>query len=402
MPSQTESNEHGGGVAIKISTGPKVYSLTSPPSEPEPKPPKELLAKAMSYADRTILVTVPFPDSVELIGDVMNHHLHSPDDSGKSAKAKYKELDEETRSWVEGFKKGESFSQYLQKSTTGPKAYAIFRLPYDPVQPLNRAHLHLFRTPGTDYGAWTVKLSFSAIKAGADGLVKLISGADDPLGNINLLKMLPDMRVSRIDAAVDLIGANPLDLIAHVAKPGKRMVYVGNSGSPESLYLYERKKPLTGPPKSFSYKTLGPLRMKIYERRDYHRQLLLQPPYGDCPVTRIEIERRWKQKKQRPFLANIGTLPNFFQGRRVAYAPTVAASESSAYQAQWIQFCMAAFGAGVWPAQSRWNVGQGLSMRKRHDDCQGNLIDDSCWSGWLAGIDVSGLGKWVTIANLEN
>lgn len=277
-------------MAVKLSSGGELgSSLTSPPEHPYPKPPPELIAKTVSYGDRDIIVTVPFPDSIVLITDVFNQHLKQPYATGKGAKWTYKEIDDDLKQWVQGFKTGDSYFDPAPKVIGGPKASAVFRIAYDENQPLNRARLSLSRVPGPDYGVWSARLEFSASKAGPSGLVKLMSRVDDAL-NLNFAALLATFRVSRIDPAIDLIGAEPLDVIAHVPNPGKRLVYIGDNGRPESMYLYEKKKPLEQPPQSMAYKTTGPLRLKLYERKAAFKQLLLTPPYGECPVTRIEYD----------------------------------------------------------------------------------------------------------------
>ena len=71
---------------VKVTTGEPVYSLTSPPEQPEPYPPAELIAKVVEYDDRKIIVTVPVVDTIELIVDIINEMHGSPDTSYKSAK----------------------------------------------------------------------------------------------------------------------------------------------------------------------------------------------------------------------------------------------------------------------------------------------------------------------------
>lgn len=200
--------------------------------------------------------------------------------------------------------------------------------------------------------------------------------------------------VARIDSAIDCIGATPLDLIAHIPKPGKRMVYVGAHGTPESVYFYELKKHLVAPPKTLGVKTMGPHRLTLYERRAYHLQLSLQPPYGPCPVTRAEVTKRWTKK--RPFLAEVPTLANLFVGRRVAYAAAVPAGDKRA----WRQFCLAGFGGGVDKSFFSWFPGPGPKFAKAYSTCSGDLIDPSCWDRWLDGIEITGLSDWIEIAQV--
>jgi hypothetical protein len=380
-------------MAVQIKTGgTPVYSLTSPPEQPTPQPPSELIAKKMQYGDRAVLVTVPFPDSIELIAEVLNEHLLTPDTTGEGTKTIYKKIDTDLKNWAKSVKAGETLVP-VTSAWTGEKAKVVFDIQYDPDQPLNRARLTIFRKPTPDFGVWSVKYEFSASKAQAAGLVKLTSAFDDALP-IVFEKMLPDFRVSRVDPAIDLIGASPIDLIAHVPKPGKRMVFVGAGGQPESVYLYELKKPLLKPPASISKNTRGPLRLKLYERRDYFRQLALDPPYGDCPVTRVEIEMRWK--KHRPKLADLAKVKNAFAGRNVGYAAKLA--DEVPKPKDWLAFCLAAFGGGVATAQQKWQISSGLGYRKLYSSCPGDLINESCWDDWMAGLAITGLTAWIEAA----
>ena len=40
----------------------RLFPLTSPPKKPKPKPDEKFIGKVIEYADRTVLVSVPFPD----------------------------------------------------------------------------------------------------------------------------------------------------------------------------------------------------------------------------------------------------------------------------------------------------------------------------------------------------
>jgi hypothetical protein len=355
-----------------------------------------MIAEEMYYGDRTILVTVPFPDTIELTADILNEHMPAPAATGGGAKAIYAKIDQELMEWAAGTKKGETLASPKPYVKLGDKAVVQFDIAYDPAQPLHRARLTLARQTGTEYPVWTVKYEFSSSKAGPAGLVKLTSAFEQALP-FQFAAMLPAFRVSRVDPAIDLIGAYPIDLIAHIPKPGKRLVYVGVSGRPESVYLYDRKKPLEEAPSSLSYNTLGTLRLKMYERRDYMKQLKLPPPYGECPVTRIEIERRWRKKKQRPLLANLNLIANPLTDRRVSYAAALA--EQTSAPKEWLAFCLAAFGGGVTAAQWKWHAtAQGLKYRNLYRDVSGDLIHPGRWEGWTTGLDVTGLSSWIAAA----
>ena len=354
----------------------------------------------MTYEDRKIYVTVPFPDSIELITDVFNHHLLSPYAMGEGAKAIYGQIDDQLREWIQGYKTGEVVFFPSPRVTGGTKAQAVYLIAYDPVQPLHRARLTLSRREGDNYPVWSVKLEFSASKAGTTGLVQLTAAIDDALP-LNVNAVLGSFQVSRVDPAIDLIGAEPLDLIAHVPNPGKRLVYVGQHGRPESVYLYEAKKPIHAPPKSLTYNTRGPLRLKLYERREYFRQLMIAPPYGECPVTRAETEIRWKKKSQRPYLADLASISNLLEGRRVAYAAAIAKMAGIANEEDWVQFCLAAMGGGVSKSQSKWTLGAGFKYRALYSSCKGDLLNEAMWSRWADGIANTGLDKWLAIAEVN-
>ena len=80
-------------MAVNIQTGGKLlFPLTSRPAKPIPHPPVKLIAKTVSYGDRDIIVTIPFPDTIELVAVITNEVLAVPDWSGKSVKMAYSEL----------------------------------------------------------------------------------------------------------------------------------------------------------------------------------------------------------------------------------------------------------------------------------------------------------------------
>ena len=386
-------------MSVQVITGQQALSsLTSPPPKPNPKPSADLIAKTVEYADRKIEVTVPFPDTIELITDIFNHHFVVPYEAGGSVKKVFHQIDADLKEWVEGYKTGQTvFSPSPKISGSPTKRQVVYQIKYDSLQPLKVATVTLARRQGAEYGIWSVKVEFSASKAGPSGLAQLTSRIEDALP-LSMASLLGDLRLSRIDPAIDLIGARPIDLICHVPKPGKRLIYVGNSGKAESLYLYEKKKPLKKPPASIAYNTRGPLRLKVYERRSYHLQLALIPPYGPSPVTRAEIEMRWKKAKQRPSLAALADLPNLFVGRRVAYAAGAFPGLSLREHDDWVRYCLASMGGGSSAAQGSWKVAAGLKFLKAYVGCEGDLVNETAWEGWKDGIKHTGLDHWVSLA----
>jgi hypothetical protein len=68
---------------VRLTSGGKLlFPLTSPP----PKPDENLIAKIVTYDDREITVTVPFPDTLELVAEVVNDLLQVPDLRGNRSR----------------------------------------------------------------------------------------------------------------------------------------------------------------------------------------------------------------------------------------------------------------------------------------------------------------------------
>lgn len=378
-------------VAITKPGEPSLFPLTSPPKEPEPAPAEEILHKVVDCLDRKVWVTVPFPDHISLVADVLDEHMITPDQSQKSAKQIYKNLDQEISEALAAVPLGGDSQTILTSKTPGKKRRYVFTIRYDVAQPLNRAFLTLSRQPGDDYGIWTAKLEFNPFKAGTSGLQNIIEGFD-AVGFLDFDALLPDFQIARLDAAIDCIGAHPVDLIAHIPNRGKRLMFSGQNGRPETIYLYEPKAPLKKPPSQLGVKTTGPLRMTLYERTSYHRQLKLPLPYGPCPVTRAEVTVRWN--KGRPHFAALDAMKNLFKGRRVAYAAILPVKDKR----RWLSFCQAAVGLGPVATAEDWIMQGGLKYAQAYLGCQGNLIDETAWSEWERGLEITGLAAWIDAA----
>jgi hypothetical protein len=382
-------------LATKVTIGkPALFPLTSPPKQPSKKP-DEVVYSLKDYGDRQVWVSLPFPDSVELVCDLRPGHLAAKDASDKTLEVQFAELDKKLYDYIGGadvWPKPPHPVTLAKKSPVEVNRSATFFIKYDPDQPLNRATFTLRRCLDEGHGRWTAKLEFSARTAGKAGLSRLIDGVSKIVA-LSLPKMLPDMRVARLDVAVDCIGVVPIDLIVRVPDPGKRMTYLGDSGVPESHYLFARKPPPKKPPKKKSVRTRGAQRLTLYERRDYLRQLGLKPEFGDAPITRVEVAKRWS--KSRPKLSEIGIIKNMFVGRHVAYAAAARTPSSM----EWVRFCMAAFGAGVEKAMWLWLTRGGKVFATTYLKCKGDLVSPETWLAWGAGLKMTGLDGWVSLAS---
>lgn len=375
-------------VAITKPGEPGAFSLTSPPSvKGEPKLEDILLAKVMTYADRKVWVTHPFPDTLELVAHITNDLQLVPDQSGKSAKKLYAQLDEEMCGVISAPPLTEGCGVTLVKLIAPPHKNAVARFGID-YAPHQVAHFTLRRSPGTDFSTWTARLEFSPSRGGLAGLVAIEKGMELVAGILDFDKLLGAFVLARLDVAIDCIGALPLDLLARAPKEGKRVVYTQPGIGPETVYIRE-KTALPKLPLKKSAKTFGTLLLTLYERRAQHRQLGLPPPHGKWPVTRVEVRKRWSSK--RPSFRDLGELKNPFVKRHVAYAAAVPSKQP----ARWREFCLDAFIGGADFAQQYPYGPARLAMAKAYRTFKGDLIDSNNWDGWTVGLAQIGIDQWI-------
>jgi hypothetical protein len=373
--------------------GAGLSSLTSPPGSPTPEPDETLFLpeNVRKYPYRKVYVSLPFPDSLELQWPLLNEHTAQPDISGKPAKVIYAELDQELSGYLKEVTMADVDGVSIGKQyKTPPNLSTTFEINFTPGNPTDKAFYTVSRKVVDNLGVWSARLEFSARKAGPEGLAR-IEKAVNEVFSFRLHKMLPDMDVARLDVAVDMIGVEPLDLIGHVPKEGKRQVWIGDHGRPETVYFFEKKKPFQTPPKKVKVRTHGPQRLTLYERSAYEKQRGQPPSYGPAPVTRAEVSTRWTKK--RPPLKSLATCPNRFAGRRVAYAATINLKPRP-----WLAFCMAAFGAGLEAPRRFWWKEGGAKLLADYRDCEGDLVNEDTWVGWQGGLKYTGLEAWIATA----
>jgi hypothetical protein len=343
--------------------------------------------KKISYPDREIIVSVPFPDKVSLIAEIQNEHLWHPS-SASTKEVQQGKMNSDLIKWLES-QKTETNEGTAPHVTLGAKPSATFKIPIPGANHAS-AHLTVSRYP-YPAGAkrWFMRVEFNPARLGAEGVVQLTAQISQCLLPLIMFdKILPALRVSRVDVAVDCIGAQVIDLIVNIKKPGKRMIYVGEAGLPESVYFFGRK---TAPSKhvTMPLKTTGPVRLLVYDKRAECVQHNLPAPYGNAPVTRVEANRTWKQN--RPLLSELGGIENIFETHRVAYAPKVGE-----YRRDWKAYCRAAAGVGVSGAVSHPRE---LKFRQWHLECAGDLVDAQCWPEWGRGLAMTGMDKLIELAS---
>lgn len=133
----------------------------------------------------------------------------------------------------------------------------------------------------------------------------------------------------------------------------------------------------------------GPLRLRVYDRAARQRQLALPALYGPAPVTRVETSIRWKTG--RPHLSGLFEVSNRLDGVRVAYASAIQSKSAEA----WHDFCLKALAQGA--ANTYLPVGL-ITFLKLYEKCAGDLVNQTNWSEWDRGLEITGLAAWIATA----
>lgn len=169
----------------------------------------------------------------------------------------------------------------------------------------------------------TLRLEMNPRKLGEQGFKQLVSLMSPWFDIAGVAKAA---RVTGLDIAVDVVGLWVGDIIARHSKQGQRVQYIGTDGLLETVYV-NRKLPPYKPkidkwgvkkPKALSHPAGKPL-LKIYDRVREREKYGKNPPYGDAPVTRIELVRD-NFKKLR--LEDLSGLADQLSEVRAGYAPS--------------------------------------------------------------------------------
>jgi len=141
----------------------------------------------------------------------------------------------------------------------------------------------------------SLRLEMNPRKLGEQGFKQLISLMSPWF---DMARVAKAARVTGLDIAVDVVGLWVGEVIARHPKQGQRVQYLGTDGLLETVYI-NRKPPPYKPkvdqwgalkPKALSHPAGKPL-LKIYDRVREREKYGKNPPYGDAPVTRIELVR---------------------------------------------------------------------------------------------------------------
>jgi len=365
----------------------KSFPLTSPPPEPKNALDPNWIASEKHYGDRKLWITYPFPDKLNLVADLTDEMTLVPDVSGKSAKQIYYQFDHEISSHLKQYPKIPDDHISLVQLKGKHKPYgAVFQLGPESAR---LARLELSRRNGQDYPVWKLALTLNPCKVGAQQMLAIPELFENALWMFDFYKFLEATHITRVDCAIDIIGARPIDLICRIENPGKRMAFLDGKYGPESFYWFQKKEHPSAPPKSSNYKSQGPTRLLVYERRARAIQHGFQPPHGKTPVTRVEIKHMWKGAWH-PF-SSLPNLKNLISGREVAYASQPHLISSP----RWRELCERSWSMGADNLSIHSPLAKNLQLINEYHNIEPDLITSKNWIGWAKGLELTGITDWL-------
>ena len=224
-----------------------------------------------------------------------------------------------------------------------------------------------------------LRLEMNPRKLGPKGFKTLLAILNDPHGPFAGKAILQCARVTRIDIAIDLEGVQVDEVVAFHDSEQKRSMYIGTDGVIETLYIHG---------KSNKAKPAGKVLVSIYDRSKERIRKGKPPPFGQSPVTRIEVTRNLKAPYNS--LSKVAGLGDPFGSIRVGYL----------------------MAQGMKP-ENWWSEYVGLRRTKSHSSSVAllgldkataakfadgylvpipNLVSDgTTWQGWEQGLKVTGM-----------
>lgn len=361
------------------------FPLTSPP-KPYALDSLEWIDREINFTDRKLGITHPFPDKIDLIAPISLESHCVPDVSAKSVHQKAQELDQDIRLHLKSFPAVDG----IHLSKLWP--------PYDPQRAVVRltegschlAHIEIWRKKGSSFWSWFFKLSFNPRKLGPEGLDQLGEKFELAFGFLRLGVLLQTSELSRLDATVDVIGASPIDLIARIPSQGKNITY-SSPAAIETILFHEAKQAT-----SKSLKTVGPQRLKIYDRIARQKVIEQVPDFASERITRLEVTRRWKS--HRPTLAKLLTVKNLFSKIEVAYANR----DDLVTSRLWREVVERAILHGIDGFAIEAPIARRLQLTSIYKSIAPDILSAASWDGWETGVELTGLKTWVSAVCSDN
>jgi hypothetical protein len=292
---------------------PKAISSNKPPA-PEPIPSKELFPTHVVLEDgREIWVSVPQPDRLSLVIPISKYVY------GKKVSPDVP---------VEAFMEG--LWAYLNDPDFPGEVVGKPSLPNSGLWKITlsfgkRDSSVLFeRKNHKKHKKNCLRIEMNPRKLGPNGFADLIKVLSSSGKQFDVGCLMAAAKVTRYDVAVDIVGLHVSEIVAVHKPEGKRSLYIGSDGALETVYIHKKLQP----PKAHEYdeegvllkkpklpsKPAGAVALKIYDRVKLRQALGWPGPFGDCPVSRVEMAR---ESLKDTWLANLADLTDPLKTARV-------------------------------------------------------------------------------------
>lgn len=232
----------------------------------------------------------------------------------------------------------------------------------------------------------TVRIELNPRKLGMQGMLQLAKGLGGPTSPLSLPAVVSSARLTSVDVCVDIVGVEVTEIVLWHKDQGKRSYWSGADGRLETIYIHRKQLPLTEPPLPWKPKRSPPsLLARAYDRIREREAVLKTPPFGQVPITRIEVRKRLNGRK----LAAIGDIPNPFAKLRVGFWH----SQTSNKRRAWRRFCAMRRSLtfdecceqlGLFPAdRAAFIVADTVPVSDL-------IMSEAIWKQWSTGLEITG------------
>jgi len=370
-----------------IKGGKKANSYNKPPEAP---PESFQAVSEINCTDgTTVWVSAVRPDKLALV-TYLNLAVESPEQkSPKFLATRFTELLEELKGAED------ADASYWVNDTN---KLGKFQLPFGERGSKVFIELQARNNSKTGEPDYRVKIEMNPRKLGPDGIESLMWTLKQALiPGLSLGLLLANARVQRVDAAVDLLGANIADLTVHTKKVGRRVDYHGDDGRLETIQLHRKKVKPKGPTKTLK-NPLGPTAMIVYDKNRERAAHGKPAPFPGYELTRAEVAlRHFKKPVSLQDILSFTPFAEVRIGLSGDYPPSIQASGAYAVWLDYLTF-RRANGPKWAAAKLKLSPSRAKEFEKSIKDPEQPLVGPASALTWVDGINSTGLGLLVDMA----
>lgn len=375
-------------MSVSVAFGLPAYNKAPTPN---PLPPEPEFREAEPIDGSLVWISIPKPDKIHLNGPLFLNQFKP------SANFQIEELGQKLMSRLASSaleppiatKYVETTGTYtrVQRCFGSAKAPVFFEIKYAKKDDPAKHRLHM---------------QFNPTRLGEEGHFELLDFFQKALGDIFCVgEFLAEARLSRIDAALDLVGMHIDDLLVRSNAGGISNFVVSDEGDLQSISIHRKNKKhedgsLTATGKS---KPMGDLLVRAYDKRAERIARGHPPRFGQAHHIRVEAQKtRFGPKPQ--LLSSIFELNDPFKGIKLASIQKTGAGMGG----QWIRYAHLRKIIGEAQARSICNLSEQDADRFEEAYWLSEKIEGSevNWIFWDDGIISTGLHYLVECAEQKS